>query len=484
MRNRKLFVGRNIKAIRLEHALTQASFAEKLGISTSYLNQIENNQRHLTATVLLALAEKFAVDITTLSEDDSDRLLADMAEALADPLFSGEAPSVQDLKLVSQNAPAVAKAFLSMHQALRHAGEQLAELDDTLERSGALTDPAPYEEVRDFFHYLDNYVHDLDLVAEKFASHFSGHGPGHGPGYGQRNMRKFADYIEREHRVHVSMQTNDFRASDHGDKFIRTYDPSSRVLKLNQQASNSTNMFQIAHQIALLEHHKMIDKIIARADFRSEDAKAICQIGLANYFAGAATLPYGEFLSKAREFRHDLEMLADYFSASLEQVSHRLSTLQRPGEKGIPFFFARVDQAGNITKRHSATKLQFARFGSACPLWNAHRAFETPDQVLRQLAETPDGVKYLCLSTTVSKRGGGFKMPVQRHALAIGCEIQHAAEMVYADDLDTKREDAFEPIGISCRICDRVDCHQRAVPPLKRKLEIDPNMRKTIPYRF
>jgi predicted transcriptional regulator/DNA-binding XRE family transcriptional regulator len=471
MRGRKLFVGRNIKAIRQENKLTQANFADQLGISTSYLNQIENNQRHLTATVLLALAEKFAVDITTLSEDDSDRLLADMAEALADPLFGGEAPNVQDLKLVSQNAPAVAKAFLSMHQALRHAGEQLAELDDTLERSGALTDPTPYEEVRDFFHYLDNYVHELDVLAEKLSSSFDHRG--------QKNLRAFADHIERKHRVHVSLANEEEK-----DRVIRSYDENARRLRLNSQASHATNTFQIAHQIAFLEHQKTIDNIIAQADFRSEDAQDICRIGLANYFAGAATLPYGVFLETAREYRHDLEMLADYFGASLEQVAHRLSTLQRPGAKGIPFFFARLDQAGNITKRHSATKLQFARFGSACPLWNAHRAFETPDQILRQLAETPDGVRYLCLSTAVSKRRGGFRKPVQRHALALGCEIVHAGDLVYADDLDINRDTAFEPIGISCRICDRSDCHQRAVPPLKRKLEIDPNNRKTIPYGF
>lgn len=471
MRGRKLFVGRNIRAIRQDNKLTQAGFADQLGISTSYLNQIENNQRHLTATVLLALAENFDVDITTLSQDDSDRLLADMAEALADPLFGGEAPSVQDLKLVSQNAPAVAKAFLSMHQALRHAGEQLAELDDTLERSGALTDPAPYEEVRDFFHYLDNYVHDLDILAEKLSDSFAHRG--------QRNMRSFADYIERSHRVHVS-----FAETETKDRIIRHYDASARVLKLNNQANNATNTFQIAHQIALIEHRKVIDNIIKNADFRSEDAKGICKIGLANYFAGAATLPYSLFLSKAREFRHDLEMLADYFGASIEQVAHRLSTLQRPGAKGVPFFFARLDQAGNITKRHSATKLQFARFGSACPLWNAHRAFETPNQILRQLAETPDGVRYLCLSVAVSKRSGGFRMPVQRHALALGCEIVHAPDLVYADDLDVKRDNAFEPIGISCRICDRNDCHQRAVPPLKRKLDIDPDKRNLIPYNF
>ncbi|MCB1419596.1 MAG: DUF2083 domain-containing protein, partial [Notoacmeibacter sp.] len=468
-RARKIFAGRKIRDIRTGHSLTQAAFAAKLGISTSYLNQLENNQRHMTAPVLLALAENFAVDIASLSANDGDRLLADLAEALADPVFSGQQPSAQDLKLVVQNAPGVARAFLSMHQALRRAGEQLAELDDTLERAGALNEPTPYDEVRDFFHYIDNYVHDLDLAAETLAGEMVG---------GTRNrVRVMADHIERRHRVRVMISTE-------GAPGLRRYDPASRVLALNGRADAATNAFQIAHQIALLEHDAIIEAILARAEFRADGAAAICRIGLANYFAGAAMLPYGEFAAAARGLRHDLDLLADRFGASIEQVGHRLSTLQRPGAKGVPFFFARVDQAGNITKRHSATKLQFARFGSACPLWNVHRAFETPGRIIRQLAETPDGARYLCLATAVSKRSGGFRDPVQRHALALGCEIGHAGELVYADDLDIASEAAFEPIGISCRICERRNCHQRAVPPLKRKLSVDRNLRETIPYAF
>ena len=182
------------------------------------------------------------------------------------------------------------------------------------------------------------------------------------------------------------------------------------------------------------------------------------------------------------ETRHDLERLADLFGASIEQVAHRLSTLQRPGAKGIPFFFVRVDQAGTITKRHSATRLQFARFGGACPLWNVHRAFETPGQFLRQLAETPDGVRYLCLARDVSKPGGAFLAPIKRYAIGLGCEVQHAAQLVYADGLDLKGR--FEPIGISCRICERADCHQRSVPPLERRLRVDPDRRGLLPYEI
>ena len=206
-------------------------------------------------------------------------------------------------------------------------------------------------------------------------------------------------------------------------------------------------------------------------------------MGLANYFAGAALLPYEAFLARARACRHDLEMLAGHFGASIEQVAHRLSTLQRPGSKGIPFFFVRVDQAGTITKRHSATRLQFARFGGACPLWNVHQAFETPGRFLRQLAETPDGVRYISIARDISKSAGRYGAPIRRFAIALGCEQRHAGQLVYADGLDMSRDSAFEPIGISCRICDRKNCHQRAVPPLERKLVVDPDRRDVLPYR-
>ena len=199
---------------------------------------------------------------------------------------------------------------------------------------------------------------------------------------------------------------------------------------------------------------------------------------------GALILAYDDFLKTAAETRHDIQLLSNRLDASIETVCHRLSTLQRPGAKGVPFFFVRVDQAGTITKRHSATRLQFARFGGACPLWNVHRAFENPGQFLRQLAETPDGVRYISLARDVSKPAGHFGAPVRRYAIALGCEVRHAGALVYADGLDLARAGAFEPIGISCRICERVACHQRSVPPLERKLRIAPDRRGVLPYEL
>ncbi|MDE0212404.1 MAG: short-chain fatty acyl-CoA regulator family protein, partial [Boseongicola sp.] len=229
-------------------------------------------------------------------------------------------------------------------------------------------------------------------------------------------------------------------------------------------------------------HGGLMEATLDLACFQTETARQIAKIGLANYFAGAALMPYRTFLAAARDTRCDLDRLAQRFGASLEQVAHRLSTLQRPGAKGVPFFFVRVDQAGTITKRHSATPLQFARYGGACPLWNVHRAFETPGQFLRQLAETPDGIRYLCLAREISAPGSAFRAPVRRFAIALGCEISHANEVVYSDGLDLSDVENFEPIGISCRICERRNCHQRAVPPLESELKIDHNRRQTLPY--
>ncbi len=300
----------------------------------------------------------------------------------------------------------------------------------------------------------------MDRAAEHFAS---------GP---DTLDTKIARLLERRG---VVMQATDAPV-------LRSYDPQRRILKLSDKASSATRRFQMLHQLALLTQNDLLEATLDLARFQSDEARSIAKIGLSNYFAGAALLPYRAFLSAAQESRHDLEILADRFGASIEQVAHRLSTLQRPGAKGVPFWFVRVDQAGTITKRHSATRLQFARYGGACPLWNVHRAFETPGRFLRQLAETPDGVRYFSLARDVSKPGGSFRAPVRRYAIGLGCEIRHAEALTYADDMDLTNPQAFEPIGISCRICARPDCHQRSVPPLEQELRVDHDTRGILPY--
>ncbi|WP_418591887.1 helix-turn-helix domain-containing protein [Ponticoccus sp. (in: a-proteobacteria)] len=461
----KLYAGAKLRDIRGRLGLTQKDFAAKLGISLPYLNQMENNNRPVSTTVVLALAQEFGFDVTELGQGDAERLVSDMREALADPVFGESTPQLADLRLTASNAPVLARAFLALHRAYRQTHERLASLDEALGREGTQLQPSPWEEVRDFFHYCDNYIDAVDRAAEHFARLSEG----------ESDIRSAA--LER--LAARGITTRLVRATP-----LRVYDSEKQEITLSALATKETQTFQLLVQVALLRQNQLLDATLDLARFQSEEARAIAKLGLANYFAGAAMMPYKAFLAAAQETRHDLELLAARFGASIEQVAHRLSTLQRPGGKGVPFFFVRVDQAGTITKRHSATRLQFARFGGACPLWNVHRAFETPGRFLRQLAETPDGVRYILLARDVSKTGGHFGAPVRRYAIALGCEVRHAAGLVYADDMDFTRAASFEPIGISCRICERTHCHQRSVPPLEKHLSIDPDRRDTLPYRL
>ena len=460
--SRKTYAGPRLREIRQRLGLTQTAFAKGLGISLSYLNQMERNHRPLSRAAMIGLAEGYGVDLSVFEGDETGRLAADLREALSDPLFD-EAPGMADVEILAANAPKLAHAFLTLHRAHRAANERLAALDDRIGREESALRPSPWEEVRDFFHYCDNYVDAVDRAAERFAARAGVEGD---------KPAALAAWIEARHGVAVRLAGG----------AIRRFDPARRQIELAAAEGPATHAFQLAHQIALIEQADLIEATLDLANFRTGEARAICKIGLANYFAGAAVLPYGAFRAAADEARHDVERLADHFGASLEQVCHRLSTLQRPGAKGVPFYFLRVDQAGTITKRHSATRLQFARYGGACPLWNVHQAFETPGRLIRQLAETPDGARYLSLATDVTKRGGAFRAPTRRYAIGLGCETAHADRLVYADDLDIGNDAAYQPIGVSCRICPRAECHQRSVPPLEKALAVDHDARGVLPY--
>jgi len=463
MINQKLYAGVKLRETRTGLSLTQKDFAIKLGVSLPYLNQMENNRRPISTGVVLAMAQEFGFDVTELSTNDAERIIADMREALADPVFGEISPQLADLRLTASNAPALARAFLALHRAYKQTHERLASLDELLGLDTKRNTLSPWEEVRDFFHYCNNYIDAVDRAAEHFS---------HSIDLTTNGISAVIDHLAKRG---ISTQLEDVPD-------LRQFDERSASLKLSNRVSAATQIFQAIHQYALIDQQDLLDATLDLAHFQSAQARDICKIGLANYFAGAAILPYGAFLEFAHETRYDLERIADRFGASLEQVSHRLSTLQRPQNKGIPFFFVRVDQAGTITKRHSATRLQFARFGGACPLWNVHQAFEMPGRFLRQLAETPDGVRYFCLARDVSKSGGSFRAPLRRFAIGLGCEIAHAPALVYADDMDITNAGAFAPIGISCRICDRKHCHQRSVPPIERAISVDHNHRGILPY--
>lgn len=469
----KVFAGHAVRRLRDKLGLKQTELATRLQVSPSYINQIESNQRPLTAPVLIAISRAFGVDITTFGADDLDRIVADLRETAADPLFRDLDLGVQDMKAVANLSPAFAHAFLRMHVALRRTAEWRSSLDDMLTTGTGGADESkliPYEEVRDYFHYIDNYVDELDCAAEALAERL-------GVLAGSDPAAAFTAYLAAQYRVSVDIGAADPQAP------LYALDVRAKRLVLSGTLSPQGRAFRLAATIAQLEQGALVDRLVASAGFRSQTAGEIGRLALFNYVAGALILPYRRFLALAQVRRHDLDRLVLETGASMEQVCHRLSTLQRPGARGVPFYFAKVDRAGNITKRHSATRFQFARHGGACPVWNVHQAFEAGGRTLVQVGEMPDGVRYLCLARGISTPTLRYGQADRAYTLGLGCEVSFADQMVQADGLDLKAAPVAR-LGISCRICPRRDCDLRAFPPLDRDIRTDPAVRGIIPFEI
>ncbi|WP_239018227.1 helix-turn-helix domain-containing protein [Sphingomonas flavalba] len=456
----RLFAGERLRAIRRRAGLGQAAMAARLGISVSYLSQIENDDRPLTSAVLAALARHHPFDLAAIEADQPTRRFAAARAALDDPVFAGSALAPDALARIVEQQPAFADRFIALHAAYRRAEERLQMVDEGLESGGGRL---PWEEVRDWFHEAGNYVDLLDRGAEALAARL---------GDGDHALRDAL--AERG----IAVAATDDPAT------LRRLDRAGGRLAVSAALPAESRRFMLAHQLAAIAFAEPIAAIAESAALRSAEARRLLAVGLANYAAGALLMPYERFRAAARAFRHDIDRLRQRFAVSFEQACHRLSTLQRPGARGVPMFFCRVDMAGNITKRHSATRLQFARFGGACPLWAVHEAVAIPDRIMTQLVETPDGVRYVSMAKGLVKASGSFARAPRRYAVALGCEAAHARDFVYADAIDVDGPGAATPIGISCRLCPRPDCDQRAFPPADRAIAVDPDIRRIVPYRL
>ncbi len=466
---KKTFMGVKLRALRAERGLSQIALAQALGLSPSYLNQIEQNQRPLTVQVLLKLHRTLGVDIQQFSEDDEARLIAGLREALAD---AAEPVAVPELQEVATQMPALGRALIALHRRALQAQDGLETLALRLgdERSEAMAARAmPFEVVRDFFFDHQNHFDAVDRAAEALAAQAPlAHGGQLGPWLAER--------LQQRHGVRLVLARDGAGAK-------RSYDPGQRLLLLSPDLEPAQQAFQLATQLALLEIPELIAQLTDAAPLADDGAaRSLARIGLANYFAGALLLPYGAFAQAAEALRYDIDLLQQRFGVGFETVCHRLSTLQRPGAPGVPFFFIRVDRAGNISKRQSATHFHFSRTGGTCPLWNVYEAFGQPGRLQRQVAAMPDGRKYLWIARTVSGGGRGFGAPRKTFAIALGCDIRHAERLVYAQGLDLNA--AATPIGMGCKVCERAHCPQRAFPYMGRALEVNEHQSRLAPYGF
>ncbi|MDE2412712.1 MAG: DUF2083 domain-containing protein [Sphingomonadales bacterium] len=464
MLKRRIFAGERLKALRAERGLNQAAMGDLLAISTSYLSQLENDDRPLTPALIERLSRAFPLDWREIGAGDAETRLAALREANADPLFPDPLDAAQLARFAEQQ-PALAERFIALHEAYRRGGQRLAMVDEALASESAGTARLPWEEVRDWFHLENNYVDSLDRAAEALAAQLGGPSP---------ETAAIEGYLKDALSISLIYS---------GQAGLRAYDAEMGHLTIDPGQPAESRRFQAAHQLAALALKDEISAVVEGAGLRTAASRQLLFVGLSNYTAGALLMPYRRFRAEAREVRHDIDRLTQIFGTSFEQTCHRLSTLQREDARGVPFFFCRVDMAGNITKRHSATRLQFARFGGACPLWIVHEAVAIPDRILVQLAETPDGVRYVSMAKGLVKPSGSYDRAPRRYAVALGCEAEHAGEFVYADGLDLTSPRAAAQIGISCRICPRPDCDQRAFPPSDRTITVDPDQRGVVPYR-
>ena len=467
MAKRRIFAGTQLRNLRVARNLKQSEMAVLLNISVSYLSQLEHDDRPLTPALIEILSRDFPLDWQEFEEDATTRRFSALREAACDPLFPTPL-TVDQLTRIAEQQPALADQFVTLHNAYRRTGERLQIVDEALASENTGGSRLPWEEVRDWFHIAGNYVDRLDRAAEELATRLMGKSPS-----------PSADDIESYLREALAISL--MYTANAG---LREFDQAAGHLTIDQSQPAESKRFQLAHQLVAIALQDDISAIIEGANLKNASSRQLLFVGLANYAAGALLMPYNRFRQEARNLRHDIDRLRQIFSVSFEQACHRLSTLQRTGERGLPFFFCRVDMAGNITKRHSATRLQFARFGGACPLWIVHEAVAIPDRILVQLAETPDGVRYVSMAKGLVKPSGSYARAPRRYAVALGCEIEHARDFIYADGLDLGSPYAATPIGASCRICPRADCDQRAFPPSDRAIIVDPDRREVVPYRI
>jgi predicted transcriptional regulator/DNA-binding XRE family transcriptional regulator len=466
--DRKLFLGAKLRRLRRELGVTQTRMAEDIGVSPSYLNLIERNQRPVTAQVLLRLAEAYDLDLRSFSSDREGAEDASLTEVFADGLFQDLGLSRHEVQEVAENFPGVTQAVLRLYQAYVDR-RRLADVGgiDASQAAAALT---PSDWVRDFIQAQRNYFLDLDELGEALAAELGADGQDFAAAARERLLAR--------HGIRVQVAPVEMVPAT-----LRRFNYHHKRLFLSELLSASSRSFGIAYQLALLEGASLINALVERAAPPDRPTRTLLKVSLANYLAAAMMMPYEPFHAAAEKSGYDIGLLKARFGVSFEQAVHRLTTLSKPGARGVPFFMLRVDSAGNISKRFANTSFPFSRFGGACPRWNIHLSFRTPGRILTQVIETPDGARYFTLARTVLRAGHRHGAEEADLAIGLGCELKYASKLIYSRGLDLAAPDATE-IGPTCRMCERPACPQRAAEPVSRMLMIDDFAKYVSPYPF
>lgn len=474
MARKALFMGPRLKRVRRDLGLTQANMAADLDISPSYVALMERNQRPVTADLLLKLAGTYKIDIASLADDDSEELGKRLQATIKQPIFADIDLPGLDCADIATSYPGFSEAFLRLHTAFTEEQMAHAQRREMAAGSGSTDAQAadPVGEARAFLAARRNCFPALDDQAAEVAEELRGENG--------REESVWTDAligrIVRKHGQKVRFTDPEIMLGS-----LRWHDRHREQVIVSNLLDHPGRRFQLALQIALLEGRKVISEQLLEGRFSGENARRLAQKALTGYWAAALLMPYRPFLRAARQTRHDIEALSRRFAASFEQVAHRLTTMGRSGEEGVPFFFLRVDRAGNVSKRLDGAGFPFARTGGSCPLWNVHGTFETPGRIRPQWLELPEGERFFSIARTVEAGGGSWTSARVMRSVALACAGEHARQIVYADGLDEKKT---TPIGVACRLCHRPHCIARSAPPIGREMRPDDNRDTGVPFAF
>ena len=477
MARKALFMGPRLKRVRRDLGLTQANLAADLEISPSYVALMERNQRPVTAELLLKLATTYRIDLATLADDDSENLAKRLQATLKQPIFSDIDLPALDSADIATSYPGFAEAFLRLHTAFSEeqmAHAQRREMAATGGDAAEGTDPVG--EARAFLAARRNCFPALDDHATEVAQELATDRAGDRAREESVWTDALVGRLVRKHGQKVRFTDPELILGS-----LRWHDRHREQVLISNRLDHPARRFQLAFQIGLLEAREVIAAQLVGGRFAGDNARRLASRALVGYWAAALLMPYRPFLRAARQTRHDIETLSRRFAASFEQITHRLTTMGRPGEEGVPFFFLRVDRAGNVSKRLDGAGFPFARTGGSCPLWNVHGAFETPGRIRPQWLELPEGEKFFSIARTVEQGGGSWDAPRAMRAVALACAAEHAGSVVYADDLDEAKP---TPIGVACHLCHRPHCIARSAPPIGREMRPDDNRDTGVPFAF
>ena len=461
-----LQIGHKIRTKRRKMGISQILLSKKLLISASYLNLIESGKRKVNVDLLIKLSGELGIEIADISKKTDTNLYQNLMDLLGDNLFENLDITNFEIKDLVNTNPLIAKALIKLGDNYKQKNQDIVSKVENI--SGKFIDSRknsfPGEVVSDFIQENENYFPKL----EEFSSNFFKKN--------QSNNRigysSICEYLINKHNIEVKDVV-----PDENKPFTKQFDPTKKKFILSDYLSLESKKLYAAAQVAQLEADEIINEYLNSFSFPTEESKKLSKIALLNYAGAAIIMPYKPFYEECIKQRYDVELLQNTFATSFEQVAHRITCLQDPKMRGIPFHMLRADVAGNISKRFSLSGIEIPRYGGACPRWNIYAAFTMPGKINAAVSKMPNGEKYVCIARTVEKGVGKHGMFKSLLSIGLGCQAKYAKDFVYSDSLNLSDKKTETPIGVNCRTCDRMDCQQRAFPPLHKKFDIDLNKR-------